>query len=252
MSPIRQAVVDGTNEFLREQSAEPGPCRVTLAQFDSRHPFELMVEGIHMEKMRPLGSADYSPRGGTPLYDAIGSMIELADRRIEWCQRHSRPDEQHTVMIFTNGLENASRQYDRQQIFNLITDRQQAGWVFVFLGALGANQDSYATGRALGIDQRSSQNFDPTEDGVRAATRSVSRALSQRRRLRRDAPDEERADLLLVPRRPRSRAGDAAQASSLTLAQSRLNQASSTRPAQMIPAACSDSRSEGLRPSRSP
>lgn len=191
MSPIRQAVVDGTNEFLREQSAEPGPCRVTLAQFDSGHPFELMVEGIHMEKMRPLGSADYSPRGATPLYDAIGSMIELADRRIEWCQRHSRPDEQHTVMIFTDGLENASRQYDRRQIFNLITDRQQAGWVFVFLGV---NQDSYATGQALGIDQRGIQNFDPTEDGMRAATRSVSRALSQRRRLRRDAPDEERAD----------------------------------------------------------
>ena len=55
------------------------------------------------------------------------------------------------VVVLTDGNENASRRWTRAAIFDRITRLQEQGWTFVFLGA---NQDSYATGGALGVQQR--------------------------------------------------------------------------------------------------
>ena len=191
MASFGDAVVEGTNEFIEGQRNEPGHCRVTLATFDSQAPLDLIVEGIRLQNLRPLRRSQFQPRAMTPLYDAIGGVIKLADRREAWCRRRQRSPEQQTVMIYSDGLENASQRYDRRQIFKLITDRQQLGWVFVFMGA---NQDSYGTGLALGIDRRGIQNFDASDEGFRAASRSASRAMLARRRLASDAPKEQRSD----------------------------------------------------------
>ncbi len=191
MSSFGDAVVEGTNEFIEGQRSEPGDCRVTLATFDSEEPLHLIVEGIRLQNLRPLIRSQFRPRAATPLYDAIGGVIELADRREEYCRRHGRPAEQQTVLIYSDGLENASRRYDRAAIFKAITERQQRGWVFVFMGA---NQDSYETGLGLGIDRRGIQNFAPSDEGFRVASRSASRAMLARRRLSGDASEEERGD----------------------------------------------------------
>lgn len=191
MASFGAAVVEGTNEFIEGQRSEPGDCRVTLATFDSEEPLHLIVEGIRLQNLRPLNRSQFQPRAATPLYDAVGAVIELADRREAWCRRNGRPAEQQTVLIYSDGLENASQRYDRSAIFKQISERQQQGWVFVFMGA---NQDSYETGLGLGIDRRGIQNFSPSDEGFRAASRSASRAMLARRRLASDAPDEVRRD----------------------------------------------------------
>lgn len=191
MASFGAAVVEGTNEFIEGQRSEPGDCRVTLATFDSQEPLHLIVEGIRLQNLRPLSRSQFQPRAATPLYDAVGAVIELADRREAWCRSHGRPAEQQTVLIYSDGLENASRRYDRSAIFKQISERQQQGWVFVFMGA---NQDSYETGLGMGIDRRGIQNFDASDAGFRAASRSASRAMLDRRRLASDAPQEERSD----------------------------------------------------------
>ena len=51
-------------------------------------------------------------------------------------------------MVFTDGLENASRTWTRDQVFTLIEQKKAQGWTFVFMGA---NQDAYAEGSRIGF-----------------------------------------------------------------------------------------------------
>ena len=191
MSGLEEAVVAGTNEFLSTQRDGPGRCRLTLAQFDSQDPFAVFVNAKKIGNVSELTAHDYQPRGTTPLYDAIGSLIEAADARRKSRKRRGKAEEDQVVVVYTDGLENASRRYDRAKIFERIQKRQAKGWAFVFLGA---NQDSYAIGQGLGIDPRGVQNWGATPEGARAAHTSVGRGLRRRRAMSRYAAKELRAD----------------------------------------------------------
>jgi len=83
-------------------------------------------------------------------------------------------------VVFTDGHENDSREWTKEALFKLITEKEKEGWTFVFLGA---NQDSYATGHALGIKGKNTQNFSATAEGTEAAWGSMKRAMSQYRTL---------------------------------------------------------------------
>ena len=57
-----------------------------------------------------------------------------------------------------------------------ISDLQDRGWTFVFLGA---NQDSYAEGGALGFASGSTSNFAATAPSVAAAYAGLNRATRE-------------------------------------------------------------------------
>ena len=61
----------------------------------------------------------------------------------------------------------------------LVKKREAAGWTFAYLGA---NQDSYAEGGAIGYSPGSTQNFAPDGAGSRAAFASLATSVSRRRR----------------------------------------------------------------------
>ena len=68
------------------------------------------------------------------------------------------------MLIFTDGLENASQRNDRSKVFDLLHQRQDADWTFVFMGA---NQDSYAAGGGVGFGDGNIQDFAATSASVR-------------------------------------------------------------------------------------
>jgi Mg-chelatase subunit ChlD len=179
MDHLRQAVVDGFNGFVTEQKSVEGKARLTLVQFDSEDPYEVLVDAARLEKVAPLTSHRYQPRGMTPLYDAMGSLIDAAEARIADRGRRGRPAEDQLVVVFTDGMENASQSWDRQELFTRIEAKKADGWTFVYLGA---NQDSYAAGGDLGVAQGSVSNWSPTPHGYLAASASVSRAAAGYRR----------------------------------------------------------------------
>ncbi len=182
MSRLRRAVVAETNRLLDEQRAQEGGCRITLAQFDSRAPFELIIDDEPIADVRPLREEDYAPRGGTPLFDAIGSLVARADERIRRRERDGQPEEDQTLIILTDGRENASREFTGAQIAALLDARKEAGWAIAYLGA---NQDALAEADRIGVDQRSASNFRATDDGLSRAYSSMSRGISERRRMSR-------------------------------------------------------------------
>lgn len=173
MASIAGDVVGGFNAFVTEQRALPGRLRMTLLQFDSQDPHEVVFAGRDIMEVPLLGPDDFRPRSATPLFDALGHAIELAEE-----QASARPEERVVLVTFSDGAENASRRHTRSAVFDRIAAKQREGWAFVFLGA---NQDSYAAGGGLGFGAKNTQNFAFDSAGTRVAFQAVSEATKSMR-----------------------------------------------------------------------
>ena len=151
--------IGGYNAFIREQAPFGGD--MTLIFFD--HEYFGAYVRRPMGEVEPLTRETYKPRGSTALLDAIGRTIK------EW-EDETPP----TVIILTDGLENASTKFTKAHIKDLIDAKTKEGWQFVYLGA---NQDAFAEARSIGIGAGHTLNFETsrTPDVFRA----VSAALSQ-------------------------------------------------------------------------
>lgn len=174
MSGLEADVVGGFNTFVAEQRSEPGECTLTAVQFDGTDPFEVLRDAVDINSVEALRISDYQPRGMTPLFDALGNLIRSAEERLAGLGTV----EDQIVVVFTDGNENASRAWTREALFTLIDEKKKEGWTFVFMGA---NQDSYATGSALGFDRGSTQNYRSDSSGTRASWQSVGRAVREYR-----------------------------------------------------------------------
>ena len=107
MSSIRSAVLGGFNDFLTQQQAQPGSMSMTLAQFNSDQPFELRFDSRDIHAVAPLES--FVPSGTTPLYDALAMLIEHA------AKAEAASEREVVIAVFTDGKENASRKFSRDQ-----------------------------------------------------------------------------------------------------------------------------------------
>lgn len=74
------------------------------------------------------------------------------------------PDAMVVVTIITDGMENASREYNGKSIKELVERLRGEGWSFTYMGA---NQDSVEV--AMSISIRNARNFDYSDVGTRAS-----------------------------------------------------------------------------------
>ena len=169
MGSISEAVVGGCNLFFSEQRAVSGEATVTFVQFDDQDPHEVVLDNVQVASVVPLGAHEFQPRGNTPLLDATALLLDRAERV------GAAPTD-NLVVVFTDGHENASRRWTRETLFRRISELQDKGWTFVFLGA---NQDSYAEGGRLGFSSGSTSNFKADRVGVQAAFSGLNRAAGE-------------------------------------------------------------------------
>jgi len=153
MGLIKDDMVDGLNNFIKEQKQIEGKCNITVAQFD--HEFEYIVENTDIENVNKLS---IEPRGSTALLDAIGKLINGTRIRVD----KNKPN-YVVIMIVTDGYENASREYTKQTILELIKQEEKRGWNFLYLGA---NQDAIATGMSYGFSAVNSAGYDASSIGT--------------------------------------------------------------------------------------
>jgi len=170
MESLRHDVIGGFNNFCREQITPGITTLMTVVQFDTQEPQLVVANAVDVREIAPLTTDTYRPRGSTPLYDAMGQLLTEATIRAEG----NDYAEEVIFVVFTDGEENASREYNRAKIFEIVKKREELGWTFVYLGA---NQDSYAAGGRAGFDGRSVQNFEASAEGVDLAFRSMSRSM---------------------------------------------------------------------------
>ncbi len=178
MASIADDIVGGFNEYLDRQKQEQGEARVTLIQFDSQDPFEVLIDGLALAGVRPLERGAYVPRGSTPLFDAVGRMIGRIDTDIAHRKNHDLPVEDQVVVVITDGLENASREHDRTSIFAMVEQHRELGWVFAFLGA---DQDAFVEGTRMGVAPSNAKAWEKSAPGVRKLYTDLGYSTSQHR-----------------------------------------------------------------------
>ncbi|MCL2665100.1 MAG: VWA domain-containing protein [Defluviitaleaceae bacterium] len=176
MGGMESDTIGGFNSMLVKQQAEPGECRLTTVLFDQR--FEFLHDRINIKAVNPITEAEYFVRGNTALLDAIGNTINKIDSVQKNTAAAYRADKVMFV-ITTDGMENASREFDYSQI-KLMIEKQtnENNWEFIFLGA---NIDAAETAGRFGIDKNRSQNFHNDKEGIELNYRAISEAVSSYR-----------------------------------------------------------------------
>ncbi len=159
MESIRDDVIGGFNAFVREQKEQPGKATLTLVQFDSQDPYEVIHRFARIHDVPELTRKTYVPRATTPLLDALGRGIIDLDRSLAKLGTTRRPGKVVFVVI-TDGQENASREFRKDQIVKMIRDRSEKNeWEFVFLSAdLAAIEDAVE----YGVRRDAAMHFDKT------------------------------------------------------------------------------------------
>lgn len=167
MASIKDDVIGGFNTFLKEQKSAPGDVTFTLVLFDNE--FLTPYYAVDIQKVPDLNQFNYTPRGSTALYDAVGRTIDEIGKRLD---KHSEKPDKVIVAILTDGEENSSSKYTRDQVASMIKHQESKyAWEFVFLAA---NQDAFQTGASLNIKACNTANFAATAQGARDAYRSMS------------------------------------------------------------------------------
>jgi len=159
MSRIQQDMEGGLNNFVEEQrDLNVGECNFTLVQFDSQ--YERVLDSVQIADVAPIR---LRPRGSTALLDAVGKTLTSLLQR--------KPEGKVVVLIVTDGHENASREWTRGAVTPLVKACEAMGWEIVFLGA---NIDSFAEARRIGVTRGKAANYDPTARSVRSAFGTLS------------------------------------------------------------------------------
>ena len=178
MASVRQATVDGVNEFVEGQKAEPGEAHFTLIQFDSNDPYEVLFDK-DLKDAPKLNMESFVPRGATPLHDALGQTITELGTRLKNTKDEERPSKV-IVVIMTDGYENASHKYTASQLAGMIKHQHDAyKWQFIFLGA---NQDAIMTGEKLNIPGSHAMSFLADDQATRSSLRSTTANVAAYRR----------------------------------------------------------------------
>lgn len=188
MARMVEPAIAGFNQFLRDQREAEGDARLSLVLFDDQ--YEVPCVRLPLEEVRELDATTYIPRATTALLDAIGRAINEIDRNLKATPEAERPGKV-MVAIFTDGLENASREFSLEQINDLVCEKRgKDNWEFLFLAA---NQDAIATASRMGIDPTMSGTVKFTKKGVRASSSSISRKMMALRKFA--SKGEKQADL---------------------------------------------------------
>jgi uncharacterized protein YegL len=193
MESIKSDAEGGINSFIDQQKQEPGEALLTLVQFDTE--YEFVHSGVPVKQ---IPAFTLVPRGSTALLDAVGRAINETGARLAAMAESQRPA-LVVFVIVTDGAENSSREFTRDQIRTMVEHQQSAyKWQFTFLAA---NQDAFAEGASMGIAQDGIAAYSMGK--VRGSWDAASKKMSRMRKAAGEGAavdnkftDEERGEML--------------------------------------------------------
>lgn len=147
MNLVKNQTIDGFNKYVDTLKKAETPMLMTLTKFNSLKN-EVVYSALSVKEVLHLNNETYLPDAATPLYDAVGTTIASVDKELAHKRFNKKAVPNVLCVIMTDGEENSSREYSREQIFKLVKDHEEQGWTFIFLGA---NQDAWETGASMGL-----------------------------------------------------------------------------------------------------
>lgn len=185
MSNIWDEALSSVNAYAESFAADaPGAeiagadikTAVTVAVFDYQDgmQFDVLRDKVDPTAWKKVTNDEASPRGMTPLFDAIGKIITRAE---------ADNPEKAVIVIMTDGLENSSREFTKQGAKAALDRAQARGWEVVFLGAEFASfNDAEAVGMAssktMAVGQgRMNESMDALAQKARAYGKGAAPAV---------------------------------------------------------------------------
>ena len=159
MIGFSEDTIGGFNSFIEKEKDKDINTYVTTILFDN--DYEILYERKEINKVEKLTEKEYWPRGTTALLDAIGKTITSFERKI---------DGKALVVIMTDGYENASVEFSKKQIKEMIDKHD---WEFIYLGA---EIDSYSEASQFGFSKSRIANYDRSAKAVDEVFTSVGHA----------------------------------------------------------------------------
>lgn len=148
--------------------------RVTVATFDfgSQTYFDVIRDRVSHSDWETLSNDDATPRGSTPLYDAVGQMAALMEQA---------NDKKSVLVVMTDGYENASKDVNQQGARDIVKRLADKGWETVFLGA---DFDAMAQAGAVGVGtgktlNMTASNYTASMGNLAGKTRAYAGASGQ-------------------------------------------------------------------------
>lgn len=169
MGAVINDTLGGVNAFIEKQKDLPGEAVFTLIQFD--HEYLVTQNHVPMKEAFLLNTENYVPRGMTALHDAIGRTINAMGKRFNDIPEEDRPNKV-IVVIQTDGMENCSKEFNKEDIKQMIThQKEKYNWEFVFMAA---DLDAADIGQNLGFFHTRSYSSKSTIQSWAAVNNTVT------------------------------------------------------------------------------
>lgn len=134
--------ITSINVYVSELAKDSDEHLITLATFDhyeGRSTFDILKDKVAIKEWDPLTGEESSPRGMTPLLDAVVKMIAKAEE--------SNP-EKAVIVIMTDGEENFSKEVTKETARAAVERAKGKEWQVLFLGA---DFDAFSEAGAIGL-----------------------------------------------------------------------------------------------------
>lgn len=171
MSPLTDDTIGGYNSYIKSQQEEEGEAYLTTVLFSDDHRY--LHDHVNIKDVKPMTSKEYCAMGCTALMDTIGDTINRVGNRLSNTPEEERPS--HVIFVITtDGYENASKEFTRTKVKEMIQHQQDKySWEFLFLGA---GIDAYKEAHLIGIGGVHTMSVTPDSIGMQNVYHSLANA----------------------------------------------------------------------------
>jgi hypothetical protein len=175
MKMMSNPAIIAFNAFVSEQQQVDEEACLSLVQFNQN--IERTFHTLSLNEVVELDHDTYIPRGTTALLDAIGETISNNHERLA-----DETETQVVIVVITDGLENSSTRFKRDQIKDLINECEaDRGWRFIFLAA---DLTSVEAGQELGIKQERAFVMGRSGEDYDRSVKMVSKKMAYMRQMK--------------------------------------------------------------------
>ena len=149
--------ISSFNEYLEREKKNKYKTYITTVLFSDK--YSILHDQVDIKEVKKITEKDYYVEGCTALYDALGNTIN---------SMKNKDTDKVLFIIITDGYENASIEYKKDDIKKLIEKNKDYEFIYI-----GADIDSYAAGNDIGIRSSNIANFKKDKKGTSKLFRAV-------------------------------------------------------------------------------